>query len=131
MVVPSIFTQIIAGQLPSFKVAEDERFIAFLDIRPVMPGHTLVVPKQEFDYFFDMDDGLMQEIGLFAKPVARALREITGCVRVAAVVAGFDVPHAHLHLIPAFTMADLDFSKAQFASPDDLREMAGKIRQVL
>ncbi len=128
---PTIFSQIIAGQIPSFKVAEDERFIAFLDIRPVMAGHTLVVPKMEVDYFFDMDTDLLREINVFAKPVARALREVTGCVRVAAVVAGFDVPHAHVHLIPAFTMADLDFSHAKIASPESLKEMSEKIRQAL
>ncbi len=128
---PSIFSQIISGDIPSVKIRENEQFLAFLDIRPVAPGHTLIVPKVEVDYFFDMDDALLAAILIFAKPVTRALKSVTGCERVAAVVAGFDVPHAHLHLIPAFTMADLDFSKAKASTPEQLRAIASQIRQAL
>ncbi|OLZ11760.1 HIT family protein [Sulfobacillus thermosulfidooxidans] len=127
----SIFSQIIAGEIPSFRIREDDHFLAFLDIRPVMPGHTLVVPKKEVDHFFDMDDELLQEILIFAKPITRALKRVTGCDRVAAVVAGFDVPHAHLHLIPAFVMSDLDFSKAAPSTPAQLESMAEEIRRAL
>ena len=102
----SVFSQIVNGELPSFRIQENERFLAFLDIRPVRPGHTLIVPKEEVDHFFDLDEELLQEILIFAKPVSQALKKVTGCERVAAVVAGFDVPHAHLHLIPAFSMSD-------------------------
>lgn len=128
---PSIFSQILVGEIPSFRVHEDEHFLAFLDIRPVRPGHTLVIPKQEIDYFFDMNDALLQEILLFAKPITRALKKVTGCDRVAALVAGFDVEHAHLHLIPAFSMADLDFRQAKPSTPAQLQQMAEKIRRAL
>ncbi len=127
----SVFSQIVNGELPSFRIQENERFLAFLDIRPVRPGHTLIVPKEEVDHFFDLDEKLLQEILIFAKPVSQALKKVTGCERVAAVVAGFDVPHAHLHLIPAFSMSDLDLRQGNSTNPDALRDMAGKIRQAL
>ncbi|MCL5015650.1 MAG: HIT family protein [Firmicutes bacterium] len=127
----SVFSQIVNGELPSFRIQENERFLAFLDIRPVRPGHTLIVPKEEVDHFFDLDEELLQEILIFAKPVSQALKKVTGCERVAAVVAGFDVPHAHLHLIPAFSMSDLDLRQGNSTNPDALRDMAGKIRQAL
>ncbi|AUW95022.1 MAG: HIT family protein [Sulfobacillus thermosulfidooxidans] len=128
---PSIFSQIIAGELPSVKVRENDEFLAFLDIRPVTPGHTLIVPKKEVDYFFDMEDPLLEHIWLFAKPLAQALKRVTGCERVAAVVAGFDVPHAHLHLIPASDMSDLNFAHATPSTPAELAEMGERIRQAL
>lgn len=128
---PSLFTRIVNGDLPSHRIAEDDTFFAFLDIRPVASGHTLVIPKEETDYFFDLNDMLLSRILLFAKPISEAIRAVTGVVRVGAVVAGFDVPHAHLHLIPTHTMADLDFSRARPASPEDLAAMARKIRKVL
>lgn len=127
----SIFSRIVSGDIPSYCVAEDETFLAFLDIRPVRPGHTLVVPKQEVDHFFDMDDDTLSRALVFAKPITRAIQRVTGAERVGAVVAGFDVPHAHLHLIPADTMADLDFTRAKPALEKDLLAMADNIRQVL
>lgn len=128
---PSVFTRIIRGEIPSHHIAEDDEFLAFLDIRPIRPGHTLVIPKEEIDHFFDLDDRLLSRALLFAKPISRAIRQVTGAERIGAVVAGFDVPHAHLHLIPADTMADLDFSCAQDATTDELASMAQQIRQVL
>lgn len=127
----SVFSRIVRGEIPSHRVAEDESFMAFLDIRPVRPGHTLVVPKKEVDHFFDMDDHLLSRALVFAKPISRALQQITGSERIGAVVAGFDVPHAHLHLIPADDMADLDFSRARAAPSEELELMAEKIREVL
>ena len=128
---PSLFTRIVKGEIPSHRIHEDDAFYAFLDIRPVRPGHTLVVPKREVDDFFDMDDELLSRALVFAKPLSRAILEVTGAERVGAVVAGFDVPHAHLHLIPADTMADLDFRRAEDASADELSAMAGRIRDAL
>lgn len=128
---PTIFTRLIHRELPSHIVAEDEVFFAFLDIRPIRPGHTLVIPKHEVDQFFDLDDEMLAGILRFAKPIARAIQEVTGAERVGAIVAGFDVPHAHLHLIPADTMADLDFARAKPAEPDDLKRMAESIRRAL
>ncbi len=127
----SVFSRIVKGEVPSFRVQENERFLAFLDIRPVTPGHTLVVTKEEVDHFFDMKEELLQEILVFAKPISRALQQVTGCERVAAVVAGFDVAHAHLHLIPASSMSDLDFRNQASSTPQELSEMASKIKQAL
>lgn len=128
---PSIFTRIVNGEIPSHRIAEDDEFLAFLDIRPVRPGHTLVVPKAEVDHFFDMNNQLLSKILLFAKPIGQAIQQVTGADRVGAAVAGFDVPHAHLHLIPADTMADLDFGRAREASHQELAAMAHKIREAL
>ncbi len=127
----SIFSRIIQGEIPCHRVAESEEFLAFLDIRPIRPGHTLVVPKREIDQFFWLPDDLLTGLMLFAKPIARAIQMVTGAERVSAAVAGFDVPHAHLHLIPADSMMDLDFSRQAPADPDALAEMAGRIREVL
>jgi histidine triad (HIT) family protein len=128
---PSIFTRIIQGEIASHRVAEDDAFVAFLDIRPIRPGHTLVVPKQEVDHFFDMDDHLLARALVFSKPISQAIRQVTGADRVGAVVAGFDVAHAHLHLIPADSMRDLEFSRARDASHAELDAMAQKIRRAL
>ena len=128
---PSIFSRIVSGELPSYRLAEDSEFLAFLDIRPLNPGHALVIPKQEIDHFFDLNSELLGRILLFAKPIADAIQEVTGCDRIAAAVAGFDVPHAHLHLLPANTMADLDFARAKPADPEELQAMAQKIREAL
>jgi histidine triad (HIT) family protein len=129
--VPSIFSRIVAGELPSHKVLENDRFLAFLDIRPVNPGHTLVVPKQEVDHFFDLDPGLLSEILVFSQPIARAIQRVTGAKRIAAVVAGFDVPHAHLHVIPVNSMDELSFARAKPASPEALIDMAERLRLAL
>lgn len=128
---PSIFTRIIQRELPSFMIREDEMFYAFLDIRPVMPGHTLVIPKIEVDEFFDLDTAALSGILDFAKPIARALKEVVGVARVGMAVAGFDVPHAHLHVIPLNQMSDFDFSKARPAKMEDLAKMADRIREAM
>ena len=107
----SIFSRIIAGEIPSWKVAEDERFYAFLDINPLAEGHTLVIPKKEVDYIFDLDDGTYAGLWQFAGRVARAVREAVPCKRVGVAVLGMEVPHAHIHLVPLQTEADLDFRK--------------------
>ncbi len=125
---PSIFTRILHKELPSFAIREDDRFYAFLDIRPVMPGHTLVIPKVEVDEFFDLEAAALSGILGFAQPIASALKEVLGVSRVGLAVAGFDVPHAHLHLIPLNQMSDFDFTKARPAAPEQLEAMAERIR---
>lgn len=107
----SIFTKIVHGEIPSYKIAEDENFYAFLDIFPLAQGHTLVIPKKEVDYLFDLDDELYIGLQLFAKKVARALKEAIPCVKVGVAVLGLEVPHAHIHLVPMQSEADLSFSK--------------------
>lgn len=107
----TIFTRIVRGEIPSYKVAEDERFFAFLDINPLTKGHTLVVPKQETDYLFDLDDRTLADMIVFAKRIARKLKEKIECKRVAVVVLGLEVPHAHIHLIPIQDEKDVDFRK--------------------
>ena len=109
----SIFTRIINGEIPCYKVAEDENFIAFLDINPLVEGHTLVVPKIEEDYIFDLDDETLAKMMAFAKKVAAQIKTVTECKRVAIVVLGMEVPHAHMHLIPMNTEGDVDFKKAR------------------
>jgi len=109
-IMASIFTKIIKGEIPAYKIAENDKFIAFLDINPLTEGHTLIVPKKEVDYFFDLDDGLLAEMNVFAKPVAKALDRATDCERVGVVVLGLEVPHAHMHLIPFKKESDIHFS---------------------
>ncbi|MGN0917155.1 MAG: HIT family protein [Candidatus Enterousia sp.] len=107
----SIFSRIIAGEIPCYKVAEDENNFAFLDINPLAKGHTLVVPKTEVDYIFDLDDAALQKMIVFAKRVAARIKAATGCKKVAVVVLGLEVPHAHIHLIPINSEDDVDFRK--------------------
>lgn len=109
----SVFSKIIAGEIPSYKVAEDEKFLAFLDINPLAKGHTLVIPKKEVDYIFDIDDPLYEELFVFAKKVARGIKAIVPCTKVGMTVIGLEVAHAHIHLIPIDTIYDMDFSKAK------------------
>ena len=106
-----IFSKIAAGEIPSYKCAESEKFYAFLDINPVAKGHTLVIPRREVDYIFDMDDDEIAEYQVFAKKVATALKKAFPCRKVAQVVLGLEVPHAHIHLIPMNSEADVDFRK--------------------
>jgi histidine triad (HIT) family protein len=108
---PSVFTQIINHQIPAHIVAENEQFIAFLDIRPLAKGHTLVVPKMEIDYIFDLEDDLLGEIMIFAKRVAKGIRKAVPCLRVGVAVVGLEVAHAHLHLVPLNHVNDIDFKK--------------------
>lgn len=112
----TIFSKIIAGEIPSYKIAEDERFYAFLDINPVNWGHTLVVPKNETDYIFDMDDSDLGDMMVFAKRVAKALKRVLPCRKVGVAVLGLEVPHAHIHLIPIQNEGDMDF-KNKIAGP--------------
>ena len=107
----SIFTRIVQGDIPSYKLAETERFYAFLDINPLAKGHALVIPKQEIDYFFDLEDALLADLMLFAKKVARAIEKVVPCERVGVSVVGLEVPHAHVHLIPINSISDMSFSK--------------------
>jgi histidine triad (HIT) family protein len=125
---PSIFTQIIAGTIPCHRITETADFIAFLDIHPIATGHTLVVPKKEIDNLFDLDDALLSQYLLIAKPIAQAIHQAVPCKRVGILVAGLDVPHAHLHLVPIHTGADLNFANARAADPNDLQAVAARIR---
>ena len=126
----SIFTRIIHGEIPSYKVAENEDFYAFLDINPLTKGHTLVVPKKEIDYIFDLDDKTIGEMILFAKRVALKIKQQIPCKKVAMIVLGLEVPHAHIHLIPINKESDIDFhkeklhlSEAEFTSIRDSLQM--------
>jgi len=107
----SIFSKIAQGEIPSYKVAENDRYYAFLDINPLVKGHVLVIPREETDYLFDLSDDALGGIMVFAKQVAKAIQKAIPCKRVGVAVIGFDVPHAHIHLIPLQTMQDIDFSR--------------------
>lgn len=124
----TIFSRIIKGEIPSYKVAEDDRFFAFLDINPVAWGHTLVVPKQETDYIFDIDDELLGDMMVFAKKVAKAIRLTFECRKVGMAVLGLEVPHAHIHLIPLNKEGDMDFKhKIENPDPERMKEIADAI----
>ncbi|MDE6853873.1 MAG: HIT family protein [Muribaculaceae bacterium] len=124
----SIFSRIIAGEIPSYKVAEDEHNYAFLDINPLGEGHTLVVPKHEVDYIFDLDDDEYLSLQLFAKRVAKAVRKSIPCKRVATAVIGLEVPHAHIHIVPISAESDLDFRKEKLSVPSErMAEIAAAI----
>ncbi len=123
-----IFSKIAAGEIPSYKCAENEKFYAFLDINPLKKGHTLVIPRREVDYIFDMEDDELAEFQLFAKRVATALKKAFPCRKVAQVVLGLEVPHAHIHLIPMDTEGDVDFRREKLKlSEEEFREIADKI----
>jgi histidine triad (HIT) family protein len=115
----SIFTKIVKGDIPSYKVAEDDRFYAFLDINPLAKGHTLVIPKKEVDNLFDLDDKTYGDLLLFAKKIARALDQVMPCARVGVAVVGLEVPHAHIHLVPINGIYDIDFSKPKLKLSDE------------
>ncbi len=124
----SIFTKIVNGEIPAHKVAEDENFLAFLDIFPVAKGHTLVIPKKEVDYLFDLDDELYIGLQLFAKKVAEGLKKAIPCLKVGVLVLGLEVPHAHIHLIPMQSEADLlNFSKKIKFTSEEFKEITGTI----
>lgn len=125
----TIFSRIIAGEIPSYKIAEDDRFFAFLDINPMQAGHTLVVPKVEVDYIFDLDDLQLGEMMLFAKRVAKAIEKAVDCNRVGVMVVGLEVPHAHIHLIPIREEGDMNLSNKRVElSKEEFQELAEKIR---
>ena len=124
-----IFSKIAAGEIPSYKCAESEKFYAFLDINPVAKGHTLVIPRREVDYIFDMDDEELAEYQVFAKRVATALKKAFPCRKVAQVVLGLEVPHAHIHLIPMNSEADVDFRRDKLKlSEEEFKQIAESIR---
>jgi histidine triad (HIT) family protein len=123
----TLFSKIAAGDIPSYKCAEDDKFYAFLDINPVVKGHTLVVPRKEIDYIFDMDDKDLADFEVFAKKVARAIRAAFPCKKVAEVVLGLEVNHAHIHLMPINSEADVDFHKHVKFSDEEMAAIADKI----
>lgn len=124
----TIFSRIIAGEIPSFKCAEDDRFYAFLDINPVAKGHTLVVPKNEVDYIFDLDDEELSAMSVFAKRVAAAVKEVFPCRKVGMAVLGLEVNHAHIHLIPLQNEGDMDFRKEKLQLPkEEMQQIADSI----
>jgi histidine triad (HIT) family protein len=126
----SIFSKIISGEIPSHTVAENERCLAFLDIRPVVFGHTLVVPKMEVDYYFDLEDDYLTELNLFAKRVATVLRKEVPCIRIGVMIAGLEVPHAHIHLIPMNSIGELSFTNPRPSfSSNQMAELADRLRK--
>ncbi|MGM9776120.1 MAG: HIT family protein [Candidatus Coprenecus sp.] len=126
----SIFTKIVKGEIPSYKVAENETCYAFLDINPLAKGHTLVIPKKQVDYLFDLDEELYVELQLFAKKVAKALGKAIPSIRIAEAVIGLDVPHAHIHLIPINSELDVDFRKERVKlTPEEFVQIAESIRK--
>ncbi|HTL48828.1 MAG TPA: HIT family protein [Verrucomicrobiae bacterium] len=126
---PTIFTKIINGEIPCHKIAESADYLAFLDLKPIHAGHTLVIPKKEVDYIFDMDDAALGGLVAFAKKVAHAVKKEISCKKIGVMVAGLEVPHAHIHLVPIHGVGDLNFAKAQPASQEDLAAVAEKIRR--
>lgn len=124
----SIFTRIINREIPGHIVAEDDRFIAFLDINPLVRGHCLVVPKEEIDYIYDLDDGSLAGLTVFSKKVAKAIEKVVPCLRIGIAVIGLEVPHAHVHLVPLNSMGDINFSQPKLSpSQSELAELAQKI----
>ena len=124
----SIFSKIAAGEIPSYKCAENDQFYAFLDINPLVKGHTLVIPRREVDYIFDMEDDEIAAFQVFAKQVAIAIKKAFPCKKVAEVVLGLEVPHAHIHLIPIQSEGDVDFRKEKLKlSEDEFKDIANKI----
>lgn len=115
----TIFSRIIKGEIPCYRIAEDDRFYAFLDIKPMQAGHTLVVPKQETDYLFDLDDALLADMMLFAKRVAKAIEKAVECRRVGVMVIGLEVPHAHIHLIPIQQEGDMSLARKRVEMSDE------------
>jgi histidine triad (HIT) family protein len=128
---PSIFTRIIKGEIPCEKILEDADWFAFLDIRPINPGHTLVVPKIEVDELFEVADDVLSGAMPFAKRIAKALKRTVPCERIGVMVAGFEVPHAHIHLVPIQGEGELTFSRARAAKPEELAELGRLIREHL
>lgn len=120
----TIFTRIVEGEIPCYKVAENEEFFAFLDINPIKKGHTLVIPKEEVDYLFDIDDEKLGRMMIFAKQVATQIKAKIECKRVAVVVLGLEVPHAHIHLIPITNESDVDFKHKEEFSVDEFKQIA-------
>lgn len=128
----TVFSKIIAGEIPSYKVAENDYFYAFLDINPLAKGHTLVVPKKEIDYLFDLEDEWLGEMSIFAKHVARGIDAVIDCERVGVVVLGMEIPHAHIHLIPINHEGDIDFKKPKLQlEASTFQQIAGNIHNAV
>ncbi len=128
----TIFTKIINREIPAYIIAEDERFIAFLDAFPLVKGHTLVVPKQELDYIFDIEDDLLADLHIFAKQVAIAMKKAIPCTRIGMTVIGLEVPHTHIHLIPINQVSDMNFAKSKIQlSPEEMISVASEIKAYL
>lgn len=128
----SIFTKIISGDIPCYKIAEDENYFAFLDINPLSKGHTLVVPKKEVDYIFDAEDDILAGMMIFAKKIAKAIDKVCDCKRVGIAVLGLEVPHAHMHLVPINGLHDIEFSNPKLKlSPEEFEAIAEKIRKAI
>lgn len=128
----TIFSRIAAGEIPSYKIAETDKYFAFLDINPVAPGHVLVIPKREVDYLFDLEDDEFAGLELFAKKIAKALRRAMPCKRIGTAAIGLEVPHAHIHLIPLNSEADMDFrAPKKQLSPEEMEKIAKAIRNEL
>jgi histidine triad (HIT) family protein len=126
----TIFTRIVNGEIPCHKVAEDDRFLAFLDIMPLTKGHVLVIPKTEVDYIFELEDNLLGEMMIFAKKVAHKMKTVLPCRRIGVTVIGLEVPHAHIHLIPINGVSDMDFSKLKLQPTQlELAEVANMISE--
>jgi histidine triad (HIT) family protein len=123
----SIFTRIVKGEIPCYKIAETKDYLAFLDVRPQQKGHTLVIPKTEVDYIFDLDDKVLKGMMVFAKKVAKAVEKTVPCKRIGIAVVGLEVPHAHIHLMPINTISDFGFSKNFPMSADEMKELAAQI----
>lgn len=127
----TIFSRIINGEIPCFKIAENDEFIAFLDVRPLQAGHTLVVPKKEIDYIFDLDDETLKGMIVFAKKIAIAIKNAIPCERIGIAVIGLEVPHCHIHLTPINSLSDMDFSKPKHFSKEEMEAIAVNIHQYL
>lgn len=126
---PTVFSKIIAGEIPAHIVAEDENFLAFLDVQPIVKGHVLVIPKIEVDYIFDLDDSTLSGLQLFAREVAKKIQRVVPCIKVGVAVVGLEVPHAHMHLIPLNSVGDLSFTKERVKmSSEELAALAEAIR---
>ena len=126
----TIFSRIVAGEIPCYKVAENDRFFAFLDIAPLAKYHTLVIPKREVDYFYDLEDDELREMVVFAKEIAKKIKATTSCTKVATVVLGLEVPHAHIHLIPMNSEKDVDFSREKLSlSQEEFIKLAQDLRE--
>jgi histidine triad (HIT) family protein len=128
----TIFTRIIQGEIPCYKIAEDPEYFAFLDINPLAEGHTLVIPKKEVDYLFDLDDKLLAGMMAFAKRIARGIGRVVPCKRVGVAVLGLEVPHAHIHLIPINELGDINFGRPKLKfTPEEFKKTAEKIKAAL
>ena len=129
---PSIFSKIVSKEIPSFRVCEDDNFLAFLDINPLKKGHTLVIPKKETDYIFDIKSQEYEDLWSFAKDVAKGMKKVIDCERISIVVMGLEVPHAHIHLVPLNNIQDIDFSQPKLKILDqEMQEIANLIKTAI